>query len=168
MYSYLYLHLFIIKVYWQAHCNYFKFLLLISSVTALALFSEAQFEVVGNRGVGVGSDGFESIFLCPLDESLRSCGQLLFHRLWHLHQPFSVFTQADGIWRLSRTEGKNKITHIHFTCRNIKEYSQKCSFFESCSTPYLRHISQLLNNKPKMFLFSLTYSDLIPYLMVQN
>lgn len=52
-----------------------------SSVTGLALFSEAQFEVVGDRGVGVGSDGFKSIFLCPLDQSLRSCGQPLFDRL---------------------------------------------------------------------------------------
>lgn len=50
-------------------------------VTAFTLLSETQIEVVGNWGVGIGCDWYESLLLCPLDQSLRSCRQLLFHRL---------------------------------------------------------------------------------------
>lgn len=59
--------------------------------------SNTQTEDVGHISLGVGCDRAVLVLLSPLDQSLRSCRQLLLHRLRHLHQSLSTSIQANTV-----------------------------------------------------------------------
>lgn len=60
-------------------------------------FFNTQAEDVGHISAGVGSDGAVVVLLSPLDQGLRSCRQLLLHRLRHLHQSLGAGIQANAV-----------------------------------------------------------------------
>lgn len=95
-----------------------------SMIWLLTWLPDAQVEVVGHRGAGVGGDWPIAMILCPLDQCLGPRGQVVLGCFGHLHLSLCAWAETNGIWCLKVKKCVN-VSHVNMLieARQSSEFS---------------------------------------------